>query len=80
MNLKKLMKKEGYDYKTSRDIYFNTIIHNNEKYLFFECKNINKIINKINFNLILYSDPDNLYEINNMNYTTCLFFLLREIF
>jgi GTPase len=58
------------DYKVSKSVYFNTIIHNNEKYLFFECKNINKIINKINFNLILYSDPDNLYEINNINIPT----------
>ena len=36
MNIKKLIKKAGYEYKKSGDIYFNTIIHNNEKYLFFE--------------------------------------------
>ena len=60
-NLKRLMKKEGYEYKTSRDIYFNTIIHNNEKYLFFECNN-NKQID-IDFNLIINDNFNNLFEL-----------------
>ena len=57
-NLKKLMKKEGYEYKTSKEIYFNTIIHNNEKYLFFECNNYNitNITNIIDFNLIINNE------------------------
>ncbi len=62
-NLKKLMKKEGYEYKTSRDIYFNTIIHNNEKYLFFECKkkiDIDNIPNIIDFNLTVNKNFDTL--------------------
>jgi hypothetical protein len=59
-NLKRLMKKEGYEYKTSRDIYFNTIIHNNEKYLFFECNN--KQID-IDFNLIINDNFNNLFEL-----------------
>jgi GTPase len=66
-NLKKLMKREGYEYKTLRDIYFNTIIHNNEKYLFFECKknidNIDKINNIINFNLIINDNFNTISEL-----------------
>ncbi len=64
-NLKKLMKKEGYEYKTSRDVYFNTIIYNNEKYLFFECKkqtNIDNITNIIDFNLTINNNFDTLFE------------------
>lgn len=58
MNIKKLIKEAGYEYKKSGDIYFNTIIHNNEKYLFFESK---KKINKpkeniIDFNLSINND------------------------
>ncbi len=67
-NLKRLFKKEGYDYKTSRDIYFNTIIHNNEKYLFFECKNkviINNINKIIDFNLTLNKHFSTLSEMIN---------------
>ena len=64
-NLKKLMKKEGYEYKKSKDIYFNTIIHNNEKYLFFECNNYNNynIANVINFNLIIDETFNTLSEL-----------------
>ena len=60
-NLKKLIKKEGYEYKTSRDIYFNTIIYNNEKYLFFEYNN-NKQID-IDFNLTVTDNFNNLFEL-----------------
>ena len=62
-NLKKLIKKEGYEYKTSRDIYFNTIIYNNEKYLFFECNN--NINTNIDFNLIINNNDNfnNLFEL-----------------
>jgi GTPase len=69
-NIRKLIKSEGYEYKKSRDIYFNTIIHNNEKYLFFECnkKLKSKISNIIDFNLI----------INNNNFN-CLSELLNYI-
>ncbi len=67
-NLKKLMKKEGYDYKKSKDIYFNTIIHNNEKYLFFECKkkiDIDNINTIIDFNLIINNNFNTLFELIN---------------
>ncbi len=67
-NLKKLMKKEGLCYKSTRDIYFNTIIHNNEKFLFFECKNkknINHIHNIIDFNLTVNKNFDNLFNLIN---------------
>jgi len=60
-NFKNLIKKEGYEYKKSKDIYFNTIIHNNEKYLFFESNN-NNINIYIDFNLII---NDN-YHFNNL--------------
>ena len=54
-NISKLIKKAGHEYKKTRDIYFNTIIHNNEKYLFFECnkKLKPKISNIIDFNFII---------------------------
>jgi hypothetical protein len=44
------------DYHKTTSIFHNIIIHNNEKYLFFECKKsyINKIKKLIDFNLILY--------------------------
>jgi hypothetical protein len=61
-NLKKLIKKEGYEYKTSRDIYFNTIIYNNEKYLFFECNN-NNFNTNIDFNLTVTDNFNNLFEL-----------------
>jgi len=49
------------------DIYFNTIIHNNEKYLFFECnKKMRNIIEKIiDFNLIVNKHFNNI-DINNL--------------
>jgi GTPase len=50
-NINKLL----VDYKKSKDIYFNSLVHNNEKYLFFECsKKIRaNIENIIYFNLII---------------------------
>ncbi len=58
----------------SKDIYFNTIIHNNEKYLFFQCnkKLRNTIENIIDFNLIINNNFDNFdnlikYVENNMS-------------
>ncbi len=62
-NLKKLMKKEGLCYKSSRDIYFNTIIHNNEKFLFFENKKKKDINNIIDFNLTVNNNFDTLSEL-----------------
>ena len=66
-NISKLIKSEGYEYKKSRDIYFNTIIHNNEKYLFFECnkKFKTKILDIIDFNLIIENNFDNLSDLLN---------------
>ncbi len=61
------------EYKKSKSIYFNTIIYNYEKYLFFECDKIhyNDLINKIDFNLILNNkmdcDLDKLIEYVNNN-------------
>jgi len=58
----------------SKDIYFNTISHNYEKYLFFECnKKLRNTIEKIiDFNLIInrhFNDLDNLMKHveNNIN-------------
>ena len=63
-NLKKLMRNEGYEYKKSKDIYFNTIIYNNEKYLFFEFNNNNNYINtNIDFNLTVNYNFNNLFEL-----------------
>lgn len=58
-NLKLLMEKEGYIYKASKDIYYNTIIYNNEKYLFFENENNNNI----DFNLTINNNYHNLLEL-----------------
>jgi GTPase len=51
----------------SKDIYFNTIIHNNEKYLFFECnKKLRNTIEKIiDFNLIINEKFDDMYKLMN---------------
>ena len=51
----------------SKDIYFNTIIYNNEKYLFFECnKKLRNTIEKIiDFNLII-NQPNINININNL--------------
>ncbi len=51
----------------SKDIFFNSIIHNNERYLFFQCnKNIRTNIEKlIDFNLII---NNNINNINNIDY------------
>lgn len=57
-----------------QDIYFNSIIHNNERYLFFKCnkKIRTNIENIIDFNLVInknFNDLNNLmnYVENNMN-------------
>lgn len=43
------------DYKYGDMIVYNTIVYNNEKYLFFECTD-DKYINMIDFNLVLYTN------------------------
>jgi hypothetical protein len=56
-------------------IFFNTLIHNNEKYLFFECKKsyIDKFKKLIDFNLIIsnkhFNNTNELIQFveNNMN-------------
>jgi GTPase len=65
-NINKLIKKTN-EYKKSKDIYFNTIIHNNEKYLFFECNKLfkNNILNIIDFNLVINTNFDNLDDLFN---------------
>jgi GTPase len=74
------------DYKKYKDIYYNSIIYNNEKYLFFECsKKIRaNIENIIDFNLIInnkFSNLDNLMNYveknmsgNNINDTNDVLF------
>ncbi len=59
------------NYITKSDIFYNTIIHNNEKYLFFE--NANEYINMIDFNLAINYDIYNiktLYIDNILDYST----------
>jgi GTPase len=65
-NINKLIKQTN-EYKKSKDIYFNTIIHNNEKYLFFECNKLlkNNILNVIDFNLVINNNFDNMDNLFN---------------
>ena len=68
-NINKLIKQNN-EYKKSKDIFFNTIIHNNEKYLFFECNKLLKktavdITNMIDFNLIINNNFDNMDDLFN---------------
>lgn len=68
-NINKLIKQNN-EYKKSKDIFFNTIIHNNEKYLFFECNKLLKktavdITNKIDFNLIINNNFDTMDDLFN---------------
>jgi GTPase len=64
-NINKLIKQNN-EYKKSKDIFFNTIIHNNEKYLFFECKKPTiDITNMIDFNLIINNNFDNMDDLFN---------------
>ncbi len=55
------------DYNKSTGIYFNSVIHNNERYLFFECnkKYRNKIEKIIDFNLIINNNFNSFDELIN---------------
>lgn len=63
------------NYITKKDIFYNTIIHNNEKYLFFEnvISNSNDYINMLDFNLAInYNNNDikTLYIDDIVDYST----------
>ena len=65
ININKLI----MNYKKSKEIYYNTVFYNNEKYLFFECckkkkSNIEKIID---FNLILNQSSKKQVTFDNLD-------------
>jgi hypothetical protein len=68
-NVIDILKKSIADYKKGKGIYYNYIIYNNEKILFFECKksNIDKVKKLVDFNLIINNNNYNNINYNNIN-------------
>jgi hypothetical protein len=67
ININKLLMDYNKFTIKSKDIYYNTVIYNNEKYLFFDCnkKYRNTIEKIIDFNLILNNKFNNYTDFND---------------
>jgi GTPase len=79
--IKPIFNELGLDYKSNKSVYnnynayYNTYIHNNDKYLFFEVskKKTNKLLTLVDFNLIInehFSNIESLLEYTENNMTS----------
>jgi GTPase len=53
--IKNIFNLSGLEYKSNKSVYYNTYIHNNDKYLFFEVNKYkkNRLLKSVDFNLII---------------------------